>query len=210
MKLSSRSVSNCDRLQPLWRDAYFWRETPFRTAFHDEMPVTDAGPVTLFDAEENLSAQPDRVVSYLDVIPFYLEAGMLIEAQKAVNYAKLAYTVKPEESLLLRWYDAEVTAGNEDFLLAAKTGDDVIHQFMQQGIYDYGSFGTLMYDQLVFRRPAMVMEVVPQMTMITLPDEWGERLQQTAEWYREAGEDVRAEELMEALGEYIPDYDFTK
>ncbi len=170
-------------LQPLWRNAYFWRETPFRSAFHDELPAAEAVPVSLAMAEDHLAELPGRVVSYLDVIPYYLEAGMLTEAQEAVQYAKLAYTVKPEETLLLRWFEAELAARTGDFGRAAKTGDDVLHQFVQQGIYGYGSFGTLMYDQLVFRRPAMVMEVVPQMTMIKLPDEWGDRFQQTAEWY---------------------------
>ena len=194
-------------LQPLWQDAYFWRETPFRSAFHDELPAAEAGPVTLAEAEENLAKQPDRVGSYLNVIPLYLEVGMLTEAQEAVHYAKLAYTVKPEETLLLRWYEAELAARDGDFGQAAKTGDDVLHQFTMQGVYGYGSFGTLMYDQLVFRRPAMVMEVVPQMTMIKLPDEWGERLQQTAEWYDESGNPTRADELREELKRLIPDFE---
>jgi O-antigen ligase/tetratricopeptide (TPR) repeat protein len=195
-------------LKPLWRDAYFWRETAFRQAFHDDLLLPDDGPATLLEAEENLAAQPHRVVSYLEVIPFYLETGMMEEAQQAVNFAKLAYTVKPEESLLIRWYEAELAASKGEFLVAAGSGDDIIHQYMQQGIYGYGSFGTLMYDQLVFRRPAMVMEVVPQMVMIPLPDDWGIRMEQTAEWYRKAGDSVRADELIRELGEYIPDHDF--
>ncbi|MDX9864966.1 MAG: O-antigen ligase family protein [Anaerolineaceae bacterium] len=194
------------KLQPLWRDAYFWRETAFRQAFHEGGAFPAAGPVILSEAEDHLAVEPHRLAAYLKVIPFYLEAGMFDEAKETVNYAKLAYTANPEESLRLRWYEAELAASQGEFLTAAKNGEEIIDQLMQQGIYGYGSFGTLMYDQLVFRRPAMVMEVVPQMTMITLPDEWGERLQQVALWYREAGENNRADELMETLGVYIPDY----
>ena len=197
-------------LKPLWRDAYFWRETDFRKAFHDGLPLLDDGPASLSAAEDNLAAQPHRVVSYLEVIPFYLQAGKLAEAQEAVNYAQSAYTVKPEEILLVKWYEAELAASKGEFLVAARAGDEIIHQFMQQGIYGYGSFGTLIYDQVVFRCPAMVMEVVPQMTMITLPDVWGERFEQTADWYDAAGNASRADELMEELGAYIPDYEFTK
>jgi tetratricopeptide (TPR) repeat protein len=206
-KLAAEAYQKAIELKPLWQEAYFWRETPFRIAFHGELPTVEASPVTLVAAEENLAKLPDRVASYLDVIPFYLEAGMLNEAQEAIHYAQLAYTVKAEESLLLRWYEAELAARNEDYLLAARTGDDIIHQFMQQGIYGYGSFGTLMYDQLVFRRPAMVMEFVPQMTLIVLPDVWGKRLQQTAEWYAESGDLARADELMEELKRLIPDFE---
>lgn len=193
-------------LKPLWRDSYFWRETDFRKMFHDGLPQPEKGPGSLAEAEDGVKKQPSRMVSYLRVIPFYLEAGMLEEAQQAIDYAKLAYSVKSEESLLLKWYEAEAAADLGDFQTAAKTGDEVIHQFMQQGIYGYGTFGTLMYDQLVFRRPAMVMEVVPQMTMITLPDEWGMHLQQTAEWYGEAGDLVRKNVLLKELEEYIPDH----
>ncbi len=160
--MAGEAYQTAIELKPLWREAYFWRETSFREEFHNTLILPDEGPESLSDAEDRLAAQPDRVSSYLDVIPFYLEANMLEEAQKVIHYARSAYTVKAEERLLLRWFEAELAASKGDFGGLRETGDDIVHQFMQQGIYGYGSFGTLMYDQLVFRRPAMVMEVVPK------------------------------------------------
>ncbi len=44
------------------------------------------------------------------------------------------------------------------------------------------------------------------MTMIVLPDGWGVRLDQVAIWYRESGDEERADELMEELFSLIPDF----
>lgn len=205
---AAEAYQNAIQLQPLWRDAYFWRETTFRTAFlADSETYNTEKPGSLAEAEANLASQPHRVASYLDLIPFYLEEGRLEEAQEAIQFAKLAYTGKEEDRLLLKWYEAELAASKEEVALAANLGDETVHRFLQQGVYGPGTFGQLMYDQLVFRRPAIVMEVVPQMTMIMLPDVWGDRMHQTAEWYRQLGSTERAEDLMQELRGHLPDYD---
>lgn len=207
-ELAEEAYQTAIQLQPIWRDAYFWRETPFRQDLHDRLEMDEEeNAFTLLEAQEILAVQPYLVTSYLDLMPFYLEAGMLEEAREAIHMAKLVFAVKEEEKLLLRWYEAELVVANKgEAAEAAHLGDETIQRFMQQGIYGPGTFGQLMYDQLVFRRPAMVMEVVPQMTMIVLPDAWGERMWQTAEWYRQSGDSVRADALIKKLHEYIPDF----
>ena len=205
--LAAEAYQTAIQLQPSWLDAYFWRETPFRQGFHDHLKMDEEkDTLTLSEAQENLAMNPYLVTSYLEVIPFYLESGRKEEAQKAIGMAKLVFAVKEEEKLSLRWYEAELAAIEGDVAEASHIGEETIQHFIQQGIYGPGTFGKLMYDQLVFRRPAMVMEVVPQMSMIILPDEWGERMWQTAEWYRQSGDSSRADELIGQLQEYIPDF----
>lgn len=193
-------------LQPLWAEAYFWRETPLRdTLSKDWADSVSRKPLTLTEAEQGVAARGDYLAPYLEVIPFYLAAQRWHDAQQAIYFAQLAYTGKEEERLLLQWYQAEFAAGQGDYALAAKLGDEAIHRFLWQGAYGPGTLGQIKYNQFVFRSPAMVMEVVPQMTMILLPDGWGDHLRQTAEWYQQSGEAERAEQLRQELKTFIPD-----
>lgn len=193
--------------QPLWQNAYFWRETSFRKEIHAQ---NSASAEMLMLSREELEVEylkkPSGIRAYLNIIPYYLSDGDLLKAEEALRYAELSYTELESDRLLTKWYKAELAARRGDYGEAARLGDEALQRFMQQGVYGPGTFGTLMYDQLVFRRPVIMMEVVPQIEMIVLPDEWGVRLQQTAVWYEKSGNSDRAQALKKILHEQIPDY----
>jgi tetratricopeptide (TPR) repeat protein len=202
---ASAAYETAVQLQPLWAEAPFWRATPFRTTLSEGWTNhSDEKPHTLAEAESRVAERPHFVAPYLDLIPFYLDADRLADAENAIQYAKLAYTGKQEDRLLLQWYEAELAAQKGEVAQAARLGDEATHRFMQQGVYGPGTFGQLMYDQLVFRRPAMLMETVPQMEMILLPDAWGSYLYQTAAWYQQAGDTARADALLKEWQEAMP------
>jgi tetratricopeptide (TPR) repeat protein len=194
-------------LQPIWVNSSFFRETSLRSDLAASRMVDEAvKKINLAEAEENLKQAQLRMSAYLEVIPFYLEVDRLEDVEQAIRYAKLAYSTKVEERLVLQWYEADLAAQKGDLSQAARLGDDVVQRYLWQGINGPGTLGQLMYNQLVFRRPAMVMETVPQMAMILLPDEWGARLYQVAEWHRQAGDEERAEGLLQELRRHIPDF----
>jgi tetratricopeptide (TPR) repeat protein/O-antigen ligase len=202
---ASAAYETAVQLQPLWAEAPFWRATPFRTTLSEGWTNhSDEKPHTLAEAESRVAERPHFVAPYLDLIPFYLDADRLADAENAIQYAKLAYTGKQEDRLLLQWYEAELAAQKGEVAQAARLGDEATHRFMQQGVYGPGTFGQLMYNQLVFRRPAMLMETVPQMEMILLPDAWGGYLYQTAAWYQQAGDTARADALLKEWQEAMP------
>ena len=196
-------------LQPTWKRSSFFRETALRSEIAERQRAGEAEKkISLAEAEENLKRAQLRMSAYLEVIPLYLAVDRLQEADEAIRYAKLAYSTKVEERLVLQWYEAELAARKGDFAKAARLGDEAVQRYLWQGINGPGTLGQLMYNQLVFRRPAMVMENVPQMTMILLPDEWGERMYKTAEWYRLLGNEERAGVLLLELGQHIPDFEY--
>ncbi len=63
-----------------------------------------------------------------------------------------------------------------------------------------------MYVPLMYRRPAISMELVPQLTLIRFTDLWGKRMISLAGWYKTLGYDHDYQRLMDEVEQYIPDY----
>ena len=195
-------------IQPGWADTYFWRSTPVRSelykAWQNDQPVLQ--PATQVQMELNLAANPELVSSYLTLAEKYLQEGEYEKVGKLLKLAGLAYNASPTDQLDLLWAQADLAASEGDLKDAARLGHQALKGYQMQGVDGPGSFGNLAYASLAFRQPAMAVELVPQMQLITLPDFWGERMQQLVQWFKESDNKDKANEITLALKKEIPDF----
>ncbi len=195
------------RLQPDWQAAYFWRATALRQALVQKLAAT-ASPslATLAELEAQLQSDRSRARAYLQLGRAYLEAGRVQEAGQVLQQGGLAYFSDDEEHLEWAWLVAEQAAASGELDQAVALGQQALDDYRRQGVYGPGSYGKLMYAPLMFRRPEMALELVPQMTVITLPDRWGEHMHQLSVWYTALGEADKAQALEKELRIVIPDF----
>jgi hypothetical protein len=85
-------------------------------------------------------------------------------------------------------------------------GQQALESYRMQGIGGLNTFGQQYYAPLMFRRPAMAVDLVPQLATITLPDRWGQRMLQLGQWYAALGEQDKAEATYRELQKEIPDF----
>ena len=205
---ASEAYQSVLTFQPGWANAYFWRSTPVRSevyrAWQTNQPVLE--PATLAQLERNLAANPEVVTSYVALAERYIQTGENEKAGKLLKLAGLAYNASPTDHLELLWAQAELKASQGDFEGAVSSGEKALQGYQMQGVDGFGSFGSLAYASLAFRQPAMAVELVPQMQLISLPDFWGERLHQLGQWYKETGNKEKAQEIMQLLRKEIPDF----
>jgi hypothetical protein len=107
----------------------------------------------------------------------------------------------------LKWLQAEIQAAKGDRESSVILGAEALDAYSHQGIYGPGSMGTVYYAELMYRRPEMKLELVPQMHTIQLPDQWGNRMALLSDWYMRTGEDELAKGTYASLLEMIPDYE---
>lgn len=74
------------------------------------------------------------------------------------------------------------------------------------GLYGPGSLGLLFYAPLMFRRPAIALELTPQLARIELPDAWGQCLAMLIDWAERGGNKALAKQMRAELNLLIPDF----
>lgn len=194
--------------QPEWQEAYFWRSTAFRQDFYQNWRVNHpaAAPLSEKDLQTRLASGGLETSTYVNLAEVYLAEGRLADASRLLAQAGLAYAVSAVDSLELDWAKAELAAAQGDLGTAARSGQQVLDGYLMQGVEGPNTFGLLYYAPLMFRRPAMAVELVPQLVTISLPDRWGKRMQQLAKWYEESSQKVQAEQVLDQLKQNIPDF----
>ena len=120
--------------------------------------------------------------------------------------ADLAYFNTPADLSEVRWVEAELAASQGKLDEAVQLGQFALGSYQMQGILGPGSFGQLYYGPLMFRRPSIAMELVPQLQTITTPDLWGGRMAQLIGWYQALGDTDHANQLKSELAVQIPDF----
>lgn len=191
-------------------EAYFWRSTALREKAQQQW--ASAHPSVLSKSQEDLKrdlqANPSDIRAYLQVIDLEVQENHLEEAEVLLSKARMAFSNNAADRLARDWLAAELLARQGQVEIAAQQGDAVYTSYQLRGIYGPGSLGILYYAPLMFRRPAMALEVVPQLITISLPDEWGQHVAQLASWHEQNGNVERASQLRRDLQEAIPDYPF--
>lgn len=189
--------------------AYFWRSSPLREQAHASWTASHpAAVVSETDLRAAVEESPSLAGPYLALAAYSLQAGQLENAQQLLNIAELAYLEQAEMSLDREWLSVELLARQGRLETAAARGADILARYDLYGVYGPGSLGQLYYAPLMFRRPAMALELVPQLTRITLPDAWGQRAALAAEWSDVVGDRTLAEQLRAGLRRSIPDFSF--
>ncbi|HMD89429.1 MAG TPA: O-antigen ligase family protein [Anaerolineaceae bacterium] len=195
-------------LQPDWINAYFWRSTDFRKEIHlnwlNDHPLANTPTLQQLLAEK--SSQSAFSVWYAQLAEDDLTLGNTQEAEKLLKVADLAYFSTPADHSEVRWVEAELAASQGKINDAVAIGQDAITSYQMQGGLGPGSFGQLYYGPYMFRRPAMAMELVPQLQTITTPDLWGQRMAQLMSWYQILGDTDHTNQLKNELIAQIPDF----
>lgn len=191
-------------------EAYFWRSTDLRQKAHHQWVSAHPSALSgsLEDLKRDLQANPSDLRVYLQVIDREVRQNHLEEAETLLSKAGMAFSNSAAERLARDWLSVELLARQGQTEMALQRGDAVYTSYQMQGIYGPGSLGILYYAPLMFRRPAMALEVVPQLITIALPDEWGQHVAQLASWHEQVGNVERASHLRRDLQEAIPDYLF--
>jgi tetratricopeptide (TPR) repeat protein len=199
-------------LEPDWANAYFWRSSPLRANVHDQWvsqhPSTDQPG--LAELQAALRASPDRAEPYVALATADLAAGKTDEAYQLLLQSDLAYTADDSLRLESRWLQAQILAGRGELEQATQLAESALDGYRNQGISGPGSMQGVVYTQMAWRIPAMNEELASGVVIITLPDKWGSRMEQLAQWYRQLGNSTRATEIMAELYTDIPDYQSSK
>lgn len=195
-------------LQPDWINAYFWRSTDFRKTVQSnwlkEHPR--APDPTLAELQAQKAAKSAYSVWYAQQAEDYITAGNMLQAEKLLKVADLAYSDSPEDFSEVRWVEAELAASQGKFKDAVNLGQEALNSYQMQGSRGPGSFGQLFYGPYMFRRPSMAMELAPQVQTITTPDLWGDRMSQLINWYQDLGDTNHVSQLKSQLAVQIPDF----
>jgi tetratricopeptide (TPR) repeat protein len=188
--------------------AFFWRSTPARRqaqaawlAEHPPLPTSEAALIAALEANPS-SAEP-----YQALAGFYLDANRVEEAQNLIRRAALAYSGSQAVDLEQAWLNVELLARQGDVKAAVAQGAGIIERYRMTGLYGPGSLGQLYYAPLMFRRPAMALELVPQLARIELPDLWVDRVERMAGWAEQSGDAAMATQLRGQIKALAPDFD---
>jgi tetratricopeptide (TPR) repeat protein/O-antigen ligase len=195
------------KLRPQWREAYFWRQTDLRKQVIQNTSIQPQTNLSVQELETALQKDSTRLRNYLALGAAYIQAGEIQKAEVLLRKAELAFTLSKEEGIELKWLQAEIQAAKGDRESSVILGAEALDAYSHQGIYGPGSMGTVYYAELMYRRPEMKLELVPQMHTIQLPDQWGNRMALLSDWYMRTGEDELAKGTYASLLEMIPDYE---
>jgi len=195
--------------QPEWQEAYFWRSTAFRQDFYQNWRVSHpaVAPLSEKDLQTRLASDGLDTSTYVNLAEVYLAEGRLADASRLLAQAGQAYAVGAIDTLELDWARAELAAAQGDLASAVGSGQQALDGYRMQGVEGPNMFGQLYYAPLMFRRPAMAVELVPQLATISLPDRWGQRMLQLGRWYEALGDIDKADSTYQELKKDIPDID---
>jgi tetratricopeptide (TPR) repeat protein/O-antigen ligase len=195
--------------QPEWQEAYFWRSTAFRQDFYKAWRVSHpaAEDLTEEDLQARLASNSLDMTTYVELAEAYLAEGRLDDASHLLDQAGQAYASGSIDSVELVWARASLAAARADLATAVGLGQQALDAYQMQGIGGPNTFGQLYYAPLMFRRPAMAVELVPQLVTIPLPDRWGQRMLQLGRWYETLGEKAKADATYQELQQAIPDFE---
>jgi tetratricopeptide (TPR) repeat protein len=193
--------------QPEWQEAFFWRRTTFRQEFYQNWRVSHpaVAPLSKQDLQNRLATGALDTSTYVDLAEAYLAEGRLADASGLLAQAGQAYAGGAMDALELDWAKAELTAAQGDLAGAVGSGQKALDGYRMQGVGGPNTFGQLYYAPLMFRRPAMAVELVPQLATISLPDRWGQRMLQLGRWYEALGDTTKADATYQELKHEIPD-----
>jgi tetratricopeptide (TPR) repeat protein/O-antigen ligase len=194
-------------LQPDWAQAYFWRATDLRARVAtDWLKNHPAGEPPSEEAlRGELAADRSRASDYIGLATLYIEQNRPEAARELLDTASMVYFSTGKEQIEYSWLQAELSAADGNYQDAVLQGQKAVDGYLFQGIYGPGSYGTLIYAPLMFRRPAASLEFVPQLTRIMITDRVGEWMLKLRSWYLETGEIQKADEIYRQVQYYIPD-----
>ncbi len=106
---------------------------------------------------------------------FFLENDEFVSAKKSLQNAELSYNTSISDNIETNWLWAEYYAKIGNFQEAIQQGKAAYTLYTNYGVFGPGTFGVLQYGPRIFRMKAIALEIIPQMTIIPIPENWKER-----------------------------------
>lgn len=196
-------------INPAWVQAYFWRSNVFRKQVQEswltEQPVQKVRNIE--EIIKAISGSPENLRLYLELANAEMDQDNIVEAEKALKQAELLDSYNNLDWLELDWQKARLSAAKGDKSTAVAAGEKVLNNYLNHGISGPGTMLNPSYAVYMYRRPAVNMDIIPQMDYISLPDQWGFRVAEIAQWYQESGNTVQSRILLGKLHKLIPDFE---
>jgi Tfp pilus assembly protein PilF len=156
-------------LRPAVASSSFWTQTDLRrstlAAWQAAHPAQPAQSLT--ELEAALVDSPDSVDAYLDLARAELAADRFNDADRTLKLAELTTILNGTHRLELYALEAQTAAALGDSDRAADLQTQADNGYQVQGLYGPGTYGQGIYGPLVYRRPALALELVPQMTLFS-------------------------------------------
>jgi tetratricopeptide (TPR) repeat protein len=192
--------------RPEWAEAYFWRATPFRSECLSRWQASNpaASAPTVAELEAAVAAHSESALTYARLAEVYVRAGRLSEAERLLQRAELTYAGSAEK-LEIWWVRAALAAAQGNGAEAVRLGEKAFAGYRDQSIFGPGTFGDPSYGPFLFRREAMALDMVPQLTVIRLTDPWAARMVTLGDWRAALGDDAGADAVYREVLEHVPD-----
>jgi O-antigen ligase len=193
-------------LKPEWMAASFWRANSFRQKIVKEWQSSHTGEpeMDLSAMKALVNTRPDSLSAYLPLIRTYMDQENLLEAEKTIYRAEFA-AGSNSLHLELEWLKVELEAAKQDYEKSTTHGQQIIEAATDYGIFGPATPGSKIYNMFMFRRPAVEIDLVPQMEVIAWPDKWGQRALKLADWMELNGDQAEADRWRELVSTNIPD-----
>ena len=193
-------------LAPDWRQAYFWRANAFRQQVWQNwlagQPPAPAAK-TISELEQEIEAQPDAPGPALELANTYYNQSDYPASAKVLAAAQANGA---GSNIDIDWLKAELLARNGDISGAAASGEQILKSRQGYYLFGPGTSGNIPYAIYMFRRPAIPVDVVPQLEVITMTDQWGKRALQMASWFELSGKKDKAQFWRDKVKKEIPDF----
>ena len=191
---------------PEWVEDYFWRSNSFRAGVVEEWEKENPALPDPVLTESDVTNQP-RPTPILALAANKLKEKDYAAAERLLDLAKLTYfgSGDQEQKMEWLWLEAELAAWREDWHNAVVLGEKAVNGYWVQGAYGPGGAGMSLYGPGIFRRDTIMLDLVPQLTVLRLPGPWEVRMLQLSEWHHLAGDADKCRVVYGELTEYAPD-----
>jgi putative inorganic carbon (HCO3(-)) transporter len=157
-----QAYSQALEITPAWAKADFWQASPLRERALADCTCTLPQP-PLSELKAAYSANRSSPATYIALARAYLDAGRLEDAAGVLQQSQFATVVSTFDFLQLTELRRDLAYRQGDTQAFQELDNQVSDAYAHQGLYGPGSFGIRTYTPYVLRKPAMAMELVPQL-----------------------------------------------
>jgi tetratricopeptide (TPR) repeat protein len=148
----------------------FWDQSPLRQeirAASSAQPVFSAEDVARLEAD--LAADPSTLSRYLPLVQAYLASGRVDDAARVMKKARFPAVMGDRQRSMLDRVLMQVAEAQERSADAEQHRQELVMNCLMQGFAGPGGSITQYYDTIAFRKPAIFIEMVPQMVRMPCP-----------------------------------------
>ena len=102
--------------------------------------------------------------------------------------------------------NADIEAAKHDWFKTASLGEEKLNGFRLYRAFGPSSTGKTVYGRALFRLDIMDTELVPQLTLVRLPEQWAQRMAKISRWHQTVGDRAACSARVNELLNYIANF----